>query len=117
MFAEELEYVKSAAKQQGISLSQHVRNKLLADRPSIPSQSLPISEVKNQSNQPASEEQTHGKKTAASFESDVSRKSSHILGCNCVVCERLRRLLRPATGKQSASESVLRETQQGKKSK
>src|ERR1700676_5013830 len=115
MFAEELEYVKSAAKQQGISLSQHVRNKLLADRPSIPSQSLPISEVKNQSNQPASEEQTHGKKTAASFESDVARKSSHILGCNCVVCERLRRLLRPATGKQSASSTAISSSEKRRK--
>jgi hypothetical protein len=54
-----------------------------------------------------SQAKTKGNSTRDSFDSvdrECARKNGHALGCACYVCERYRRLLRPATGKQLASD-------------
>src|ERR1700676_4185774 len=85
MFAEELDAIKTAAKQANLSLSEFVRNKLLAGLSPINSHSILNSSLQdslvlseNQSNQNFQENQHSSEKTAASLDSDVARKSSHI---------------------------------------
>jgi mobilization protein NikA len=93
MLPEELAAIKSAAKQAGISVSEFVRQKLLADLQPILSQSPPIPEALQNRNQPLQVKSNGIENDAArQIDNDVSRKTSHAVGCDCVVCARYRRM-------------------------
>ena len=110
MYPAELAAIKQAAKQANLSLAQYIRNKLLPDGLPVSSQSTdiieaslsvspPLSSAQTPRNQRQNSIPTQDSKTAArQLEQIVSRKTSHKVGCDCVQCERIRRMI----GKPSA---------------
>jgi uncharacterized protein (DUF1778 family) len=112
-FTEEMETIRNAAKQAGVSMSEYVRTKLLADLQPIPSQSQAIPLSQSSSEQIFTATNHSAKETAArrsQIDSAAARKFGHEVGCACIECSRYRRMF----GKPSANESVLRETQKRK---
>ena len=113
MYPAELAAIKHAAKQANQTLADYIRCKLLPDGLPVTHQSLeqtdlkelvsPLSPSLSSAQSPRNQRQhsipTPDSKTAArQLEQIVSRKTSHKLGCDCVQCERIRRMI----GKPSA---------------
>lgn len=104
LFKEELNAIKSDAKAQNMSLSAYVRGKLLANHPSIPSQSPASPESQTASEQTFAHSNKANEETAArrsQIDSAAARKFGHEVGCQCIECARYRRMF----GKPSANVS------------
>lgn len=116
MFKEELNAIRTAAKQANQSLSEYVRNKLLSDLQAILCDSPPSPAPILRSEQTFTHSHSNNDKNVAranQIDSAAARKFGHEVGCACIECSRYRRMF----GKPSANVSpVFAEKKQRKKS-
>jgi mobilization protein NikA len=110
MLESEWEALKQRASAANQTIPNYVRVRLLADYLPVPaiqrkksnnSQSEASALLQSKQSQ---NEKLNEKLSASEIEGICARKTNHVLGCDCVVCEKQRRRLRDFLGKQSAND-------------